>query len=455
MSVRRTEEFVVRDAMQLYLFEPLQTPVKALDISRLGTFQDCLRAPVHRWFKYPAGFSYRLVETLITEFRLTQSHWILDPFVGCGTVSVVAKQQGVNSVGFEAHPFVYWVARVKCFWEFDMKRLHRKLVELLAYVRSPSACDLSRQDLNAFPELLHKCFSEQNLRKLKFLRETIKGFDLLPEERDLFLLALVDTLRTATKAGAGWPYIAPSEYHEKQERDAIEVFCETAEMFYQDLMTIRANWRKLPVTCDLLLHDARQPYPLDEASIDLAVTSPPYLNNYDYADRTRLELYFLGWAKSWRDITEQIRERLIIAATTQVRRTEFDGEPLSDELKFLAPAIYKELRIKITQLSHIRHSKGGKKSYDLMVAGYFNDIIQVLKQVYRVLKPGAPFVLVLGDSAPYGVHIPTDVYLGEIALGLGFRRYTIQTLRKRGEKWRNNPQRHKVALKEVLLTLWR
>jgi hypothetical protein len=65
--------------------------------------------------------------------------------------------------------------------------------------------------------------------------------------------ALVDTLRTATKAGAGWPYIAPSAYHEKQERDAIEVFCETAEMFYQDLMTIRANWRKLPVTCDLLL----------------------------------------------------------------------------------------------------------------------------------------------------------------------------------------------------------
>jgi len=158
MSVRRTEEFVVRDATQLYLFEPLQTPVKALDISRLGTFQDCLRAPVHRWFKYPAGFSYRLVETLIDEFRLTQAHWILDPFVGCGTVSVVAKQRGVNSVGLEAHPFVHWVACVKCFWEFDMKRLHRKLVELLACVCFPSAHDLSQQDLTEFPNLLHKLF---------------------------------------------------------------------------------------------------------------------------------------------------------------------------------------------------------------------------------------------------------------------------------------------------------
>jgi len=427
--------------------------IKSLDIKRLGTFQDCLRAPVHRWFKYPAGFSYRLVEMLINEFRLTQSHWILDPFVGSGTVSVVAKQKGVNSVGMEAHPFAHWVARVKCFWEFDMKRLHRKLTDLLTYVNSPSPYDLHQQDLTEFPELLHKCFSEQNLRKLRFLRETIKSFDLLPEERDFFLLALVDTLRTATKAGAGWPYIAPSKYHEKQERDAITVFRETASMFYQDLVTVHNKWCSLPVACELFLHDARRPYPLNEASIDLVITSPPYLNNYDYADRTRLELYFLGWAKSWHDITTQVRERLIISSTTQVRRTEFDDEPLNYELENIAPTVYKELKTKISQLSHIRNKKGGKKSYDLMVAGYFNDMLQVLKQVYRVLKPESPFVLVLGDSAPYGVHIPTDVYLSEIALGLGFQRYTIQTLRKRGEKWRNNPQRHHIALQEVLLTL--
>jgi DNA modification methylase len=193
----------------------------------------------------------------------------------------------------------------------------------------------------------------------------------------------------------------------------------------------------------------------DEASVDLVITSPPYLNNYDYADRTRLELYFLGWAKSWHDITTQVRERLIISSTTQVRRAGFNEEPLNDELKNNAPIIYKELRTKITQLSHIRSKKGGKKSYDLMVASYFNDMLQAMKQVYRVLKTKAPFVLVLGDSAPYGVHIPTDIYLGEMALGLGFQQYAIQTLRGRGEKWRSNPQRHKMTLKEVLLTLWK
>jgi hypothetical protein len=373
--------------------------------------------------------------------------------VGSGTVSVVAKQKDVNSIGMEAHPFVHWVARVKCFWEFDMKRLHRKLAELLAYISYPSSADLHQQDLTEFPELLHKCFSDQNLRKLKFIRETIKSFDLLPEERDFFLLSLVDTLRTATKAGTGWPYIAPSKYHEKQERDALVVFSKTASMFYQDLVAIHNKCRLLQVACDLLLHDARQPYPLNEASVDLVITSPPYLNNYDYADRTRLELYFLGWAKTWQDITTQVRERLITSSTTQVRRSEFNEEPLNDELKNIAPIVYKELQQKIAQLSHIRHSKSGKKSYDLMVADYFNDMLQVLKQIYRALKPNTLLVLVLGDSAPYGVHIPTDIYLGEMAVSLGFRRYTIQTLRKRGEKWRSNSQRHQVTLKEVLLVL--
>lgn len=438
---------------QMALWGPTEI-VQVPDTARLGTFQDCLKAPIHRWFKYPAGFSYKLVEAFVDELNLTGDHWILDPFAGCGTVNVVAKQRGVNAVGIEAHPFVHWVATVKCFWEFDMARLQRKMLELIQSVRYPAPDVLKAQDLGEFPPLLHKCFSEANLQRLRFIRETIQAFDLTSQERDLFLLALVDTLRTTTKAGAGWPYIAPSKYHAKQERDAVAVFCETAQMFVRDLIAVQAVRAKRNVACRILLHDARQSYPLEE-KIDFAITSPPYLNNYDYADRTRLELYFLGWTRSWREITEQIRDRLIISATTQVRRSDLRTERLSDDLQSAAPAVYEELRAKGAQLSEIRHEKGGKKSYDLMVFGYFNDMFEVLRQVHRVLKPGAPFILVLGDSAPYGVHIPTDRYLGEIALGIGFRDYTIWPLRRRGEKWRANPQRHNVPLQEVILTLRR
>ena len=222
---------------------------------------------------------------------------------------------------------------------------------------------------------------------------------------------------------------------------------------YKDLQKVLLRRKPEPVECRLILMDARRPYPVEPESVDLAVTSPPYLNNYDYADRTRLEMYFFGWAKTWRDITEQVRDKLIIAATTQIRRTEFPANPLSPELRDLAPEVYTDLNDKVNRLAEIRLSKGGKKSYDLMVAGYFNDMLQVLKQVYKVMKKGSEFVLVLGDSAPYGVHIPTERYLGELGLAVGFRDYNLYKLRERGGKWKHNPQRHKVALKESLLIL--
>jgi len=446
------------DKSQSYVREQLKFDfyrayLSAAEVSpeRLGTFQDNLRTPIHHWFKYPAGFSYKLVETLIDNKHLAPGQWLLDPFVGCGTTSVVAKEHGINSLGIEAHPFVWWVAKVKCFWEYDMQSLHQLILRLISHLHQAKLS--ATEVVDKYPALVHKCYSPFNLQKLDFIRNAISRMDCSDEERDFLLLALTDTLRMASKAGTGWPYIAPSKYHEKQERDAIEVFCHQVQIMYKDLLVVQERRSLQQAECRLLLMDARDPYPIEPESIDLAITSPPYLNNYDYADRTRLEMYFLGWAKSWGDITEQVRDKLIIAATTQIRRTEFPDDPLSPELKERAPKIYDELSDKIHQLGKMRLCKGGKKSYDLMVAGYFNDMFQVLKQVYHVMKRGSEFVLVLGDSAPYGVYIPTEEYLGELGLAVGFGGYRIRELRERGRKWGHNPQRHKVMLKESLLTL--
>lgn len=442
----------VREQLVLPLYPVAPPSAISLTPERLGTFQDSLRAPIHRWFKYPAGYSYKLVEALIEDYSLDIRSWLLDPFVGSGTTSVVAKQWGVNSVGIEAHPFVYWVAKVKCFWEYDMGQLHRSIQRLLMHLhRVPDFP--GEESLNEFPTLVRKCYSDKNLWALKYIRDSIEGCSPTPEIADFFRLALTDTLRTASKAGTGWPYIAPSKYHEKNERPALEVFSRTVQGMYRDLVTVLAKRRGAGVETQLLLMDARQPYPIEPESIDLAVTSPPYLNNYDYADRTRLEMYFWGWARSWRDITEKVRDKLIIAATTQIRRTEFEENPISPAIRMLEPMLYQELVDRVNQLKERRLYKGGKKSYDLMVAGYFNDMLLIIQQVYRVLKPQAAFVMVLGDSAPYGVYIPTEEYLGRLALAVGFRDYRIQNLRERGGKWGHNPQRHKVMLKEGILWL--
>ena len=91
--------------------------------SEYGSFRDSLRAPVHRWFTYPAGYSYRFVEAKISEYGLMPGSTVGDPFLGTGTTAVAAKMLGVNSVGVEAHSFVHWVAKTKLFLHHDLEEL--------------------------------------------------------------------------------------------------------------------------------------------------------------------------------------------------------------------------------------------------------------------------------------------------------------------------------------------
>ena len=419
-----------------------------------GTFKDSLNAPIHRWFKYPAGYSYRLVEEKIRHYGLTSRHLLLDPFIGCGTTCVEAKRNNVNSLGTEAHPFVRWVAQTKINWEipiFDVVQAYQRVVgtgqKLISEKRVSSV---------GVPELLRKCYSDSNLVSLLAIRDAITRENEPSEVRDFLNLALTDTLRNASKAATGWPYIAPAKMHQKTcEKEAFDTFRIQVRRMVDDVRFMQKYFVDHQVSTEVLLGDARNPNAnIRKASVDLALTSPPYLNNYDYADRTRLETYFFGWYNTWREITENVRHKLIISATTQITRTRNKANGrLSDEIKLADPKLFEELKQKISQLSMRRLQKGGKKSYDLMVTGYFNDMLHVLKRVHSYLKRGSDFVLVLGDSAPYGVYIPTHLYLARIGLGVGFNSYQLEQLRTRGDKWRANPQRHKVALNEVILTL--
>lgn len=418
-----------------------------------GTFKDSLRAPIYNWFTYPAGYSYKLVEEKIKEFGLGPQSWIIDPFVGSGTTSMAAKLAGVNSIGIEAHPFVYQIAKTKTFWEFDLKQLTQDVKSFVDRLNFANNNDWSKINLDGKPELLFKCYPTETLKKLYFVLQLIEKSRYSEETKDFFRIALTHSLRTVSTAGTGWPYIAPTKYQGKKiARDVFSTYIQRIEKMLADIEHIRGlNYPKTKTR--IILGDSRNLDGVESESIDLLVTSPPYLNNFDYADRTRLEMYFFGHAKNWGEITRQVRDKLMIAATTQVSKEKFDKEFLSQEIKKSSPRLYDELVEKINSLSKKKLEKGGKKNYDYMVAGYFNDIFATLKELKRVMKKGSSSIWVLGDSAPYGVHIPTEMYIGELALGLGFKKFETETIRKRGEKWAKNPQRHSVPLRESILTI--
>lgn len=195
----------------------------------IGTFKDNLRAPVHRWFKYPAGYSYRLVNQIASGLGLRPTDVILDPFVGSGTTCLAAKTLGINSVGIEAHPFVQPIAEVKCFSDYDPGELDAVTSEAIG--RDFGA----DHDLDEFPELIRKCYSDANLAKLKAIRDGVSRYH--EPYAALLKLALTDTLRESSSAGTGWSYIVPkNEYHGKNEKDAAAVFRRTVDKFKTDLV---------------------------------------------------------------------------------------------------------------------------------------------------------------------------------------------------------------------------
>lgn len=433
---------------------------KPTDTQEWGTFKDSLRAPIHNWFTYPAGFSYKAVESSIHRNGIKQGQVVYDPFMGSGTTNLVAKKLAINSYGVEAHPFIFRITRTKLNWEINLDEIAYGLREIEAQVKkqkqSFNGTDIQIFLEKEFPKLVLKCYESNALLDLLFIRNAIINGSFSEGIRDLFFVGLTSILRQVSTAATGWPYIAPNKQKTSSlNKNAIFEFSRQIKKMANDIqLTILEAHKDYGNYFHKIYNaDSRNTQDLiPDSCVDHVFTSPPYLNNFDYADRTRLELYFWGEAKNWGDISENIRTKLITSATTQISRDD-PRYNLSEGIREACPDVFEFLKKSVSQLSDIRLTRGGKKSYDLLVSGYFNDMFQIISEVYRVLKFDTKAVFVLGDSAPYGVHIPTDDLIGKIGIGVGFSDYRIDVLRERGGKWKDNPQRHDVLLRESIVTL--
>lgn len=419
--------------------------------SEWGTFKDSLRAPIHSWFTYPAGFSHKAVEHYLQlHSAVPQKTVIYDPFMGSGTTNIVAKLGGFSSFGVEAHPFVYPITLSKLTWDIDLASIRRFVSNLDTTADRLSESKIREHNSKKFPELLTKCFLPNTLYELGAIRDKVKKSKLGANEKRFINVALICSLRDVSIAATGWPYIAPKKIKvTSMSKLPIPTLAKRIARMLEDIEWAIEETTTLNSEHHCVLGDSRNSGISSEIA-DLIFTSPPYLNNFDYADRTRLEMYFMGDAQTWGDISTQVRTRLMTSATTQINRSDPQYE-LSAEFRSDCPEEATFISEAADELGKRRLTKGGKKSYDFMVIGYFNDIHRILRDSARILKTGGSAAFVLGDSAPYGVHIPTDVLIGKIGTQVGMSEYQIEPLRKRGDKWANNPQRHGVELRETIV----
>ncbi|AKF11328.1 DNA methyltransferase [Sandaracinus amylolyticus] len=399
-----------------------------------STFLANQRLPIHRWFRYSAGFSGAWAEAVIRE-RTSAHHTILDPFAGVATTLVAAQLAGRHALGVEAHPFVARIARAK-LTPCDPDALERAAQSVLAHAESlprEAACDDE-------PELLRASYSPDALADLRRLHRAIEA----QGEHPLLWLALVAILRACSSAGtAPWQYVLPNRRKARVAMPFVRFPMQTALMS-ADLCAGR--------TSAVLHHDdARTCASIADASVDLVLTSPPYPNNYDYADATRLEQTFFGDVREWRDLHTTTRRHLVRACS---QHTAADRLALGDLLADPHVAPIRDALTGVCEaLAAIRASKPGKKTYHTMIAAYFVDLARVWQALARVVRPGGEVCFVIGDSAPYGVHVPVDDWLARLADAAGFTPTRTREIRARNVKWKN--RKHRVPLRELELWLTR
>ena len=398
-----------------------------------STFADNLRLPVHRWFRYSAGFSATWVgETLLAAGKSDRVR-VLDPFAGSGTVPVEAARRGYAAIGVEAHPFVARVARVKACNRVAVAEVRSYFRELLERAGAVSP------DPTGYPELIRRCFPDETLADLDRLRGACREQADHPVG-DFGWLALAAILRACSPVGtASWQYVLPNKTKARTAAP-FEAFRAKAAQIVSDLTSAPVEARP----ARMLQEDARSLAGIADGWANLVITSPPYPNNFDYADATRLEMSFFGDIAGWSDLQAGVRKGLVRSCTQHVA-------PLVSETGALVAApelatIRQELDDVRARLEIERASHGGKKNYHTMVAAYFLDLARVWRALRRAVAPGGRVCFVVGDSAPYGVHVPVERWLGELALAAGFRSWTFEKTRDRNIKWKN--RKHRVPLQE-------
>lgn len=414
----------------------------------IGSAKDNFGSPIHNWYKFTAGFSYKFVDEIIRKEKLLDNpkSKIFDPFAGCGTTLVSAQKNGVLAVGNEAQDFMFEIIQAKLGWDLNFKIIEKHILQLKNFISSEPV-NLNTENY-AHP-LLQSLYTQQNLRALYLIKKYI-GKISTKKYKLFFKLALSQTLHKVSIHPIAVPYISRNKILKNSE-STWDVFSNIAKKMTDDIqgLTTRKQTSKIHLQDSRFINKS-----IKANSCTICITSPPYLNNLDYGEVSKVHTHFFGTTENWADITEKVRKKLITGATTHYVESNFSLNKFKNSTfykhnKNIADSLIKRYK----QIKKISAKRAGKKSFHILMLLYFQDMYKVLLEIRRILTCEGKAFLILGDSAPYGIFIPTTKMLGKIAINAGFESFKIHKIRVRGTKWKSLTYRHSLELSENVLVI--
>jgi len=397
------------------------------------TFRSNESVPVHRWWPYVQGYSAEFVRGVLGAADLGAHAVVLDPFAGSGTTLVEVRRAGAHALGTELLAPAVLAARVKTRFELSSVRLRTAARRAVREGRRRPAGTLP------FLRETRRQFDPRALDDLTRLRDALPagGTPLSDALRVAFGRILIPSSRLHRSPCLGYDRRPPSF-----ERSPFDRFLEAIEEMATDLDSLdgeRARWGP-PARVDE--GDARfATWP--EGSVDLAITSPPYVNGMDYVMNYKIDLAWLGYARSYADLAA-------------VRRAEVacDNLPRSETAAYLgvvgSPDPWLDEILPRIRDNVVRKGSYRRDDVHAVVHRYFADLLPVLASVREALAPGGRFVLVVGDSLLAGTYVPGDLLTARLGATLGYRIVSVEVARTR-----RSGQRRSFLLRESVVTLER
>ena len=382
-------------------------------------------APVHRWVPWIAGYSKHFVADALARFA-TEPGVVLDPFSGVGTTLVEADLAGHVAIGFEVNPYAAFAAKTKLkAHRVAPERLREAARSLAVSVKQALADGVAPHWQAPQGFRTRAPFYSANVQhKVLLALDFINA--LTGREADLLRLAFAATMvdysnysyepSLGRKASVGRPVVEDFPVTDALVAKALQMADDAA--WYRRTRAKRRR-KDARIIEKSFFHGYRK---LAAGSVDLLVTSPPYLNNYHYNRNTRPQLYWLGFCRSPADLKRL--EALNFGTYWQNAR---ERKPIALDSAAAIPAI-------ADAIAQVREQNPGKGIYGgagwaNYAALYFNDCAKFAHAAKWCLRPGATALVVVGNSILQGVHIATDRYLASIAERCGLQAVEIHTPR--------------------------
>lgn len=273
-----------------------------------ATFADNMSLPVHRWFKYTAGFSAAWVKELLIQESRNGPINVIDPFTGSGTVLLECEFAGINSIGIEAHPYIHRIASTKLAWNYNADRIKERALEVLEKAKEISHSNIEKN--RDYPKLIVSCYTPEVLNKLEALKDAYLSTSMPDIEKNFVWFLITSILRPCSFVGtAQWQYVLPKK-NKAKVIDPFNAYSAKLALVYQDIIKMQLAYTCI-ANAQVYNEDARSIKSIPNDWGDLVITSPPYANNYDYADATRLEMTFWGDIVGWGAYSQQFAKSLL------------------------------------------------------------------------------------------------------------------------------------------------